>query len=125
QIVFHLAAQSLVRRAHADPVTTYETNVLGTAKVLEEAGRFPFVRAVVVVTSDKVYVNTGDGRAFTEDDALGGDEPYGASKAAAEFVVEAFRRGLGEQSRLAIASVRAGNVIGGGDWAEDRLIPDA
>ena len=125
QIVFHLAAQSLVRRAHADPVTTYETNVLGTAKVLEEARRFPFVHAVVVVTSDKVYANKGDGRAFTEDDPLGGDEPYGASKAAAEFVVDAFRRSLGDSPRLAVASVRAGNVIGGGDWAEDRLVPDA
>jgi CDP-glucose 4,6-dehydratase len=125
QIVFHLAAQSLVRRAHADPVTTYETNVLGTAKVLEEARRFPFVRAAVVVTSDKVYANTGEDRAFTENDRLGGHEPYGASKAAAEFVVSAFRRSLGEDHHLGVASVRAGNVIGGGDWAEDRLVPDA
>jgi CDP-glucose 4,6-dehydratase len=125
QIVFHLAAQSLVRRAHADPLTTYETNVLGTAKVLEEVRRFPFVRAAVVVTSDKVYANTGEGRPFTEDDPLGAHEPYGASKAAAEFVVSAFRRSLGEDHHLGVASVRAGNVIGGGDWAEDRLVPDA
>jgi CDP-glucose 4,6-dehydratase len=124
QIIFHLAAQALVRRAHRDPVGTYVTNVAGTAEVLEAARLFPFVRAIVVVTSDKVYENRDDGRAFREDDPLGGHEPYGISKAAAEMVVTAFRRSMGGDGP-AVATVRAGNVIGGGDWGEDRLVPDA
>ena len=125
EIVFHLAAQSLVRRAHAQPVLTYDVNVLGTSKVLDEVSRFSFTRALVAVTSDKVYDNTGGDRKFVETDRLGGHEPYGASKAAAELVIESYRHGLGANSRLGLASVRAGNVIGGGDWAEDRLVPDA
>ena len=125
EVVFHLAAQALVRRAARDPVGTYRSNVIGTAHVLEAARLTPSVRAVVVVTSDKVYDNRDDGRAFSEDDRLGGREPYGASKAATEMVVEAFRHGLGEDYPLAVATVRAGNVIGGGDWGEDRLVPDA
>jgi CDP-glucose 4,6-dehydratase len=124
-VVFHLAAQALVRRAHRDPVETYDTNVVGTAKVLEEARRIENVRAAVVVTSDKVYENRDEGRPFREEDPLGGLEPYGVSKANAEMVVKAFRHGLGDNHLLAVATVRAGNVIGGGDWAEDRLIPDA
>jgi CDP-glucose 4,6-dehydratase len=125
EIVFHMAAQSLVRRAHQDPVETYDVNVVGTVKVLEEIRRCRSVRATVVVTSDKVYKNDNRGRAFTETDALGGDEPYGASKAAAEFAVAAFRKSLAANRRLKVATARAGNVFGGGDWAEDRLVPDA
>jgi len=124
EIVFHLAAQALVRRAHRDPLTTYATNVTGTANVLEAVRVSPFVRVAVVVTSDKVYENTEVGRPFREDDRLGGVEPYGVSKAAAEMVTTAFRHSLGGNVP-AVASVRAGNVIGGGDWGEDRLVPDA
>ena len=123
-VIFHLAAQSLVRRAHRDPAGTYLTNVAGTSEVLEAARYFPFVRAVVVVTSDKVYENREDNQPFVETDRLGGLEPYSASKAAAELAVTAFRQSL-EDNRLAVATVRAGNVIGGGDWGEDRIVPDA
>jgi CDP-glucose 4,6-dehydratase len=122
-VVFHLAAQALVRRAHREPVTTIATNVLGTAHVLEAARRTPSVEAVVVVTSDKCYAQAGSPRPFREDDPLGGDEPYSASKAAAELVAAAYARSFLAAPRL--ATVRAGNVIGGGDWAEDRLVPDA
>jgi CDP-glucose 4,6-dehydratase len=124
EVVFHLAAQALVRRAHRDPHTTYATNVTGTAKVLDAAKTYPFVRAVVVVTSDKVYENTEGDRPFREDDHLGGLEPYGVSKASAEMVTAAFRHGLNGEGP-AVATARAGNVIGGGDWGEDRLVPDA
>jgi CDP-glucose 4,6-dehydratase len=124
QVIFHLAAQALVRRAHRDPLGTYATNVSGTAEVLEAARLFPFVEAIVVVTSDKVYDNDDAARPFTEGDRLGGREPYGASKAAAEMVVTAFRDSL-DAAGPAVASARAGNVIGGGDFGEDRLVPDA
>jgi CDP-glucose 4,6-dehydratase len=124
-IVFHLAAQALVRRAYRDPIETYDINTVGTAKVLEEVRRAESAHVAVVVTSDKVYENHDEGRPFREDDPLGGLEPYGVSKANAEMVVKAFRHGLGDSHQLAVATVRAGNVIGGGDWAEDRLIPDA
>ncbi|TAK98958.1 MAG: CDP-glucose 4,6-dehydratase [Rhodospirillaceae bacterium] len=124
EIVFHLAAQALVRRAHRDPLTTYATNVTGTAKVLEAIRSVSFVRSVVIVTSDKVYENHGEDRPFREDDRLGGVEPYGVSKASAEMVTGAFRQSLGN-NLPAVATARAGNVIGGGDWGEDRLIPDA
>ena len=118
-VVIHLAAQSLVRRALARPVESFTINVGGTAKVLEAVLSQASPAAVVVATSDKAYRNDGRGEPFREDDPLGGDEPYSASKAAQEHVAEAFR-GLG----LPIATVRAGNVIGGGDWAADRLVAD-
>jgi CDP-glucose 4,6-dehydratase len=118
-VVFHLAAQSLVRRGLNKPVETFTVNVTGTAKVLEALRAEAEPRAVVVVTSDKCYRNDGDGRRFREDDPLGGDDPYSASKAAQEHVAAAFR-GLG----LPVATARAGNVIGGGDWASDRLMAD-
>jgi CDP-glucose 4,6-dehydratase len=121
ELVFHLAAQSLVRPAFADPVGTYEVNVTGTAHVLEGARRVPSTKAVVVVTSDKVYAPHPDGRPHDEGSPLGGVEPYSSSKAGAELVAAAYR-----QSYLAdrVATARAGNVIGGGDWAVDRLVPD-
>jgi CDP-glucose 4,6-dehydratase len=118
-VVFHLAAQALVRRGLAKPVETFTVNVTGTAKVLEALRAEAEPRAVVVVTSDKCYRNDGRGTAFREDDPLGGDDPYCASKAAQEHVAAAFR-GLG----LPLATARAGNVIGGGDWAPDRLLAD-
>jgi CDP-glucose 4,6-dehydratase len=118
-VVIHMAAQSLVRRGLAKPVETFTVNVTGTAKVLEAVRAEAEPRAVVVVTSDKCYRNDGRGTPFREDDPLGGDDPYSASKAAQEHVAAAYRA-LG----LPLATVRAGNVIGGGDWAPDRLVAD-
>jgi CDP-glucose 4,6-dehydratase len=112
-IVLHLAAQALVRRGHADPVGTVATNVLGTAHLLAALGE---VEAVLVATTDKVYAQPGPGRPFRESDPLGGTDPYSASKAAVEQIVHGFG--------LPVAAARAGNVIGGGDFAEDRLVPD-
>jgi CDP-glucose 4,6-dehydratase len=129
EVVFHLAAQSLVRRSYRDPVATLATNVMGTVHVLEAARRSASIRAVIVVTSDKCYANRdppgAHRQAHREDDRLGGHDPYSASKACAELVASAYQRSFCGQPRLAIATVRAGNVIGGGDWAEDRLVPDA
>ncbi len=122
-VVFHLAAQAIVRTAYAQPRDTFETNVMGTVNVLEAARACDSVRAVVVVTSDKSYRNLEAGRPFREGDAMGGRDPYSASKGAAELVVEAYRRSFFADG-AALASARAGNVIGGGDWAADRIIPD-
>ena len=126
EVVFHLAAQPLVAEGYRDPLGTMATNVMGTANVLEAIRAVDSVRAVVVVATDKVYENRELGHAFTEQDPLGGNDPYGASKAAAEVVVSSFRSsyfGNGHHPAR-IASARAGNVIGGGDWANDRLVPD-
>ena len=124
-IILHLAAQSLVRRSYANPLETFQTNVMGTAHVLEAARTTPSVRACVIVTTDKCYENLETLRAYREDDALGGYDPYSASKGAAEIVTSSYRRAFLSGSQFpAVASARAGNVIGGGDWAEDRLIPD-
>ena len=120
-VIFHLAAQSLVRRGYDQPYATFMTNVAGTANILESVRGYPHVKALVVATSDKCYRNQGDGRSYTEISPLGGNDPYSASKAAAEMVVAGYR-GCGELPPT--STVRAGNVIGGGDWAEDRLIPD-
>jgi CDP-glucose 4,6-dehydratase len=120
-VVFHLAAQSLVRPAFADPVGTYEVNVGGTAHVLEAARQAPSTKAVVVVTSDKVYAPHPDGLPHDEDSPLGGIEPYSSSKAGAELVAAAYRHSYLDGR---VATARAGNVIGGGDWAVDRLVPD-
>jgi CDP-glucose 4,6-dehydratase len=126
EIVLHMAAQSLVRRSYTAPIDTYMTNVMGTVHVLEAARQVDSVRAVVVVTSDKCYDNTGSGRAYLETDALGGADPYSSSKACAELVTESYRRSyFSVASAPQVASVRAGNVIGGGDWSSDRLVPDA
>jgi CDP-glucose 4,6-dehydratase len=120
EVVLHLGAQAIVRRALADPVETYETNVGGTALVLAALHDLAPEAAVVVVTSDKCFANDGAGRPFREDDPLGGHDPYSSSKAAQELVAAAFRDSYG----LRIATARAGNVIGGGDWGQDRLVPD-
>ena len=122
-VVFHLAAQALVRRAYRTPVETFATNVLGTAHVLEAVRRTPSVEAVVVVTSDKCYDNRERPEGYREDEPLGGRDPYSASKAAAELVTAAYRRSF-FTTGARVATARAGNVIGGGDWAEDRLVPD-
>ncbi|SDD53937.1 CDP-glucose 4,6-dehydratase [Ruegeria marina] len=128
-IVFHLAAQAIVRRGFNDPFGTFQTNVMGTAAVLDAACRVPSVRAVVIVTSDKVYDNNGSVWPFRETDPLGGHEPYGASKAAAEIVATTWRsagfhKAAGSVNTPHVVTARAGNVIGGGDWAADRLLPD-
>lgn len=130
QVVFHLAAQPLVRASYADPLGTYATNVMGTAHVLDAARSEEAVRAVVVITTDKCYENREWPWPYRENDRLGGFDPYSNSKACAELVVSAYRNSFfnpGDYARhgVAIASARAGNVIGGGDWAPDRLVPDA
>jgi CDP-glucose 4,6-dehydratase len=124
QIVVHMAAQPIVRRSHRDPVETFEVNVMGTVHLLEAVRTVSSVRVVLVVTTDKVYADRADSGAHTEDDPLGGDDPYSASKACAEHVTRAYRHAYFEKSGVRVATVRAGNVIGGGDYAEDRLIPD-
>lgn len=124
EVVFHLAARSLVRSAFADPVGTYEVNVLGTAHLFEAVRACSSVRAVVAVTSDKVYEPRADGRAHAEDSPLGGADPYSSSKASCELVAAAYRRSYLSASGVGVATARAGNVIGGGDWAADRVVPD-
>jgi CDP-glucose 4,6-dehydratase len=129
EVVFHLAAQPLVRRSYVDPLRTYATNVMGTAHVLEAVRETSSVRAVVCITTDKCYENREWVWPYRETDALGGHDPYSSSKACAEIVSAAYRSSFlsvdrpGEH-RVALATARAGNVIGGGDWSEDRLIPD-
>jgi CDP-glucose 4,6-dehydratase len=131
EIVFHLAAQPLVRRSYREPLETFNTNVIGTANLLQACRSTPSVRAFVNVTSDKVYENVESMAGYRETDRLGGIDPYSCSKACAELVTQCFRHsyfsesGYGRDHGLLIASLRAGNVIGGGDWSEDRLIPDA
>jgi len=129
EIVFHLAAQALVRRSYRNPFETFETNVMGTVNVLEACRIADSVRAVVIVTSDKCYQNNEWEWGYRESDPMGGHDPYSASKGCAELVTAAYRDSFFSKNTEAknqplIATVRAGNVIGGGDWAEDRLIPD-
>ncbi len=124
QIIFHLAAQPLVRQSYKDPLETYQTNVLGTANLLEAARFVKSVRAVIVITSDKCYENKESDYAYKESDPLGGYDPYSSSKACAEIVTAAYRNSFFTDFNVAVASARAGNVIGGGDWAADRLVPD-
>jgi CDP-glucose 4,6-dehydratase len=124
EIVLHLAAQALVRRSYRDPSGTWATNVMGTVNLLEAARGRTGLRAILVATTDKVYRNDGAGRPFREDDPLGGHDPYSASKAAAEIAVESHRASFLAAAGVAVATARAGNVIGGGDWSEDRLVPD-
>ena len=125
EIIFHNAAQPLVLRSYRQPVETYATNVMGTVHVLEAARRAPSVRAVVVVTSDKCYDNRGLERGYREDDPMGGRDPYSSSKGCAELVAAAYRASFfASEGTAAVATARAGNVIGGGDWAEDRIVPD-
>lgn len=125
EIVLHLAAQSLVRASYNHPVETYATNVMGTAHVLNALRSVDSVRVAVSVTTDKVYENFERPGGYREEEPLGGYDPYSSSKAAAELVTAAFRRSFLADAGIAVASARAGNVIGGGDWAADRLVPDA
>jgi len=123
QVVFHLAAQALVRESYRDPLGTYGTNVLGTGSVLQACRELSSLDCIVVVTSDKVYENDGAGRPFREEDRLGGHDPYSNSKACTELLAGSFRDSFFRDGPP-IATARAGNVIGGGDWSADRLIPD-
>jgi CDP-glucose 4,6-dehydratase len=125
-IVIHMAAQSLVRLSYAEPLNTYATNVMGTVNLLEAVRQVDGIEAVVVVTSDKCYENTGSPKGYRESDPMGGRDPYSSSKGCAELVTDSYRRSFFAQAGApAVASGRAGNVIGGGDWAHDRLVPDA
>ena len=125
EIVFHLAAQALVRRSYEDVNLTYTTNVLGTVNVCDEVRKSPEVLSFICVTSDKCYENVEWLWGYRESDRLGGKDPYSASKAAAEIVFNSFQSSFYEKnSKLGAATVRAGNVIGGGDWSKDRIIPD-
>lgn len=129
-VVFHLAAQPIVRASYKDPLYTYETNVMGTANILETM-RLNNIKTGVIITTDKVYRNLETGVAFKEDDPLGGHDPYSNSKACADLVVDSYIKsyfqpdGYKKNHQTLVASARAGNVIGGGDWAADRLVPDA
>jgi CDP-glucose 4,6-dehydratase len=122
--VFHLAAQPLVLEGYSDPLGTFATNVQGTANLLEAVRSTPSVKVVQVVTTDKCYDNDGAGRAFRETDRLGGKDPYSASKAAAELVARAYRDSFLGAAGVSVATARGGNVVGGGDWAANRLVPD-
>ncbi|MGQ0790627.1 MAG: CDP-glucose 4,6-dehydratase [Nitrosopumilaceae archaeon] len=129
EIVIHMAAQSLVRKSYQNPLETYSTNIMGVANILEAVRTANNIRVCMIVTSDKCYDNKGLERGYNEDDSMGGYDPYSSSKGCAELVTNSFRNSFFNTSKFneyktTIASVRAGNVIGGGDWASDRLIPD-
>lgn len=124
EIVFHMAAQPLVRASYEKPIETYSTNVMGTVHVLEAARRASRVRAIVNVTTDKCYENYGRDWGYRECDEIGGSDPYSNSKGCSELVTSAYRKSFLKGAGVALASARAGNVIGGGDWARDRLVPD-
>jgi CDP-glucose 4,6-dehydratase len=128
-IVFHMAAQPLVRRSYRDPIGTFSTNVMGSANLLEAIRQIPSVQAVLMITTDKCYENKEWDWGYREIDQLGGYDPYSSSKACSELITNAFRNSFFDPKRslnssVAIASARAGNVIGGGDWSEDRIVPD-
>ncbi len=125
EVIFHLGAQALVRRSYREPKYTFNTNVGGTVNVLEAARNCPSVKAVVIITSDKSYYNNEWHYGYRENDRLGGKDPYSASKASAEIVTDAYYKSFFKDAGVGVATARAGNVIGGGDWAEDRIIPDA
>lgn len=130
EIIFHMAAQALVRHSYKEPRETYETNIMGTVNLLEAVRHCDSVRTVINITTDKVYENDNQGKAFVESDRLGGYDPYSSSKACSEMVTASYRNSFfnptdyGNKHQVAIATARAGNVIGGGDWSEDRLVPD-
>ena len=125
EVVFHLAAQALVRQGYRDPINTFSTNTMGTANILEAIRSTSSVKAMVMVTTDKVYRNNACLKPYKEDDTLGGHDPYSASKAASELIISSYSNAFLSAQGVAVASARAGNVIGGGDWAAERLIPDA
>jgi CDP-glucose 4,6-dehydratase len=124
EIVFHLAAQPLVRESYQDPVGTFATNVLGTAHLLESLRGLEQLKTAIIITTDKVYHNEEWPYPYREHDRLGGNDPYSASKAAAEIITASYRASFLKEQGVRVASARAGNVIGGGDWSADRLVPD-
>ena len=126
KLIFHMAAQPLVREGYIDPLNTFDVNIMGTAKVLEAARDVDSIEAIVVITTDKVYQNIESSIQYKETDRLGGHDPYSASKAASEIVTSSYRLSFlsVQNKRVSVATARAGNVIGGGDWAKDRLVPD-
>lgn len=124
-LVLHMAAQPLVRRSYAEPLATLATNVMGTAHLLDALRDGPEIKAALIVTTDKVYRNDGGGQRFAEADRLGGHDPYSASKAGAELVAATYADSFLTPRGVAVATARAGNVVGGGDWSADRLVPDA
>ena len=123
-ILIHMAAQPLVKYSYNAPIETYEVNVIGTAKVLEVARSCTNLKAIVNITTDKCYENDNRSEGYKEEDPMGGYDPYSSSKSCAEFVASSYRRSFLQDKGVGLVSVRAGNVIGGGDWADDRLIPD-
>lgn len=124
EVVLHMAAQAQVRTSYADPIKTFSTNVMGTVNLLESIRATGSAKAVLVVTSDKVYANPEDGAVFTEESTLGGSDPYSASKAATEIVAKSYAESFYTPHGVALATARGGNVVGGGDFSSDRLVPD-
>jgi CDP-glucose 4,6-dehydratase len=125
QIIFHLAAQPIVRVGYTEAKKTWETNLNGTIHLLEAARKLPSLKVIIVVTTDKVYRNSEKGASFVESDPLGGSDPYSASKAAADLATSSYQKVFFEKMGVGVATARAGNVIGGGDWARDRIVTDA
>ena len=123
-ILIHMAAQPLVRESYRNPIYTYQTNVMGTVNILDAARKIKSIKTILVVTSDKCYENLEINRGYKESDSMGGYDPYSSSKACAEHISSAFYRSYFRQEKIGLATARAGNVIGGGDWSQDRLIPD-
>jgi CDP-glucose 4,6-dehydratase len=124
-IIFHLAAKSLVQESYADPVSTYYTNIMGTVNLLNSARKLDTLKSIVIITTDKVYKPRLTKIPYIEEDELGGMDPYSASKSAVELVVDSFKKSYYQQNCVAISTARAGNIIGGGDWSKNRLVPDA
>jgi CDP-glucose 4,6-dehydratase len=125
EIVFHLAAQAIVKTSYENPLDTFQTNVIGTANVLEAIRSINSVQAAVLITSDKCYKNEEKRFGFKESDAMGGDDPYSASKACAELVIHSYSHSFFKENKTKLISVRAGNILGGGDWSKDRIVVDA
>lgn len=125
EVVFHLAAQAIVRLAYSNPLDTISTNVMGVANILEIAREVDCITSIIIITSDKCYENVEWTYGYRENDKIGGEDPYSASKGAAEVIASTYMRSYFKDDRVFVSTVRAGNVIGGGDWAKDRLIPDA
>jgi CDP-glucose 4,6-dehydratase len=125
EVVFHLAAQPIVRRSFADPLETIQTNVMGVTNILEITRNADYIKSLVIITSDKCYENVEWTFGYRENDQVGGEDPYSASKGAAEIIASTYMRSYFKDESVYVSTVRAGNVIGGGDWAKDRLIPDA
>jgi CDP-glucose 4,6-dehydratase len=124
EVVFHLAAQPIVQESYRNPGHTYSVNTMGTVNILEILKDSNDVKSIVVITTDKVYKKKNDLHPFTEDDSLGGDDPYSASKSAVELIVQSYQTSFFERKKVGVATARAGNIVGGGDWSENRLIPD-